>query len=207
MSLFRAIVLDGWKRRRAEAGQAQTELEARVAHLQRREAMLEEAFLYEKRIDAKTYERQRDTMREDIALVRIELEDARLEEIDVEGLLGFAEHLLGNAARLWMEATAEQKQRLQRVLFPQGLRLKNGQFGTAVTCLAFKQLLENGKQGNGLASYCLCEESDSDLPLGVGRDTTSRLPIQVQAITVVPSVSNTTAPSSAVLKTRAPAAR
>ena len=37
----------------------------------------------------------------------IELEDARLDQIDVEGLLGFAEYVLTNAARLWTEATAE----------------------------------------------------------------------------------------------------
>ena len=36
-----------------------------------------------KRIDATTYERQRDKLREDIALVRLELDDARLDEIDV----------------------------------------------------------------------------------------------------------------------------
>ena len=53
----------------------------------------------------------------------IELEDARLDQIDVEGLLGFAEYVLTNAARLWMEATAEQRPRLQRALFPEGLRL------------------------------------------------------------------------------------
>ena len=58
--------------------------------LRRREALLEDAFLYAKKIDAITYERQRDTMREQIALATIELEDARLDQIDVEGLLGFA---------------------------------------------------------------------------------------------------------------------
>jgi hypothetical protein len=39
-------------------------------------------------------------MREDIAPIRIELDDARLEEMDVEGLLGFAERVLESAARL-----------------------------------------------------------------------------------------------------------
>lgn len=46
------------------------------------------------------------------------------EEIDVEGLLGFAEYVLTNAAGLWMEATAEQRPRLQRALFAEGLRLR-----------------------------------------------------------------------------------
>ena len=37
-----------------------------------------------KQNDGQTYERRRDQTREEIALVRIELEDARIEEIDVE---------------------------------------------------------------------------------------------------------------------------
>ena len=35
---------------------------------------------------------------------------------DVEGVLAFAEYVLTNAGRLWVEASLEQKQRLQKVL-------------------------------------------------------------------------------------------
>jgi hypothetical protein len=104
--------------------------------------MLEEAFLYRKKIDTATYERQRDAIREQVALATIDLDEARHEEADVEGLLGFAEHVLTNAARLWIEATPEQKTRLQRSLFPEGLRLRDGKIGTVVTCMAFTQLQE-----------------------------------------------------------------
>ena len=91
-------------------------------------------------------------MREQIALASIDLEDARQEEIDVEGLLGFAEYIVTNAARLWMEATAEQRPRLQRALFPEGLRLRDGRVGTAVTCMAFTQLEAIEDRNEGLAS-------------------------------------------------------
>ena len=128
------------------------DLEVRLADLRRREELLDDAYLYAKKIDAITYERQRDTMREQIALASIELEDARHEEIDVEGLLGFAEYVLTNAARLWMEATAEQRPRLQRALFPEGLRLRDGRIGTAVTCMAFTQLEAIEGRESGLAS-------------------------------------------------------
>jgi len=37
-------------------------------------------------------------------------------------------------------ATREQKKRLQRSLFPEGLRLRDGTFGTAATCMAFARL-------------------------------------------------------------------
>ena len=127
-------------------------LEEKLTDLRRREEQLEDAFLYTKKIDAITYERQRDTMREQIALATIELEDARLDQIDVEGLLGFAEYVLTNAARLWMEATAEQRPRLQRALFPEGVRLRDGRFGTAVTCMAFTQLEAIEDRESGVAS-------------------------------------------------------
>ncbi len=63
-----------------------------------------------------------------------------LDELDVEGILGFAEHVVTNAAHLWTEASLDQKQRLQQVLFPEGLVFDGERFGTAVTCLAFSDL-------------------------------------------------------------------
>ncbi len=66
-------------------------------------------------IDQSTCDRQRDKVREEIAIAQIELHDAGLDELDVEGILGFADHILTNAARLWLEASLDQKQRLQRV--------------------------------------------------------------------------------------------
>ena len=152
MALFRTAVLDVWKQRSAAARNLRTDLERRLHELERREALLDEAFLYQKQIDPKTYERQRDKVREEITLARIELEDSRLDELDVEGIVGFAEQVLANAARLWMAGTPDQRQRLQRVLFPEGLRLKGDRFGTTVTCLAFNQLQENPSMESGLAS-------------------------------------------------------
>jgi site-specific DNA recombinase len=152
MVLFRTAVLDVWKQRSAAARNLRSDLERRLQELERRETLLVEAFVYQKQIDPKTYERQRDKVREEITLARIELEDRRLDELDVEGIVGFAEQVLANAARLWMAGTPDQRQRLQRVLFPEGLRLKGDRFGTTVTCLAFNQLQENPSMESGLAS-------------------------------------------------------
>ena len=57
--------------------------------------------------------------------------EATLEGYDVEGVLAFAEHVILNAARLWTEVSSDQKQRLQKVLFPEGVPFANGEFGTA----------------------------------------------------------------------------
>ena len=70
----------------------------------------------------------------------------------MEGLLRFAESILEGAAALWTGADIDQRLRLQSVLFPQGLRFRDGRFGTAVTYLAFAQLGEESGNASSLAS-------------------------------------------------------
>ena len=57
----------------------------------------------------------------------------------MEGVLGFAEYLMANAARVWMEATLEQRQRIQSAILPEGLPFDGRELGTAPTYLAFMQ--------------------------------------------------------------------
>jgi site-specific DNA recombinase len=152
MRLFNAIVVDVWNGRQGEAKRLRASLEAVVAQNRERLDRVDEAFLHERSIDRQSYERQRDQLREHLALAEMELSAATEKQLDVEGALAFAEHLLTNAARLWMELGLDQKQQLQQVLFPEGLRFDGEKFGTAVTCLAFKQLAENGEPRSEVAS-------------------------------------------------------
>ena len=54
MALFRAVVLEVWNSRVVETGALQAELEQRLSDLQRRESLLDEAYVYDRRIDAVT---------------------------------------------------------------------------------------------------------------------------------------------------------
>ena len=98
---------------------------------------VEEALLFERSIDRPTYERKRDQRREQLTLAELELSDAIGEHLDVEGILAFAEYVLTDVSRLWIDLPLEQQQRLQAVLFSEGLRLDGERFGTAATCSAF----------------------------------------------------------------------
>jgi site-specific DNA recombinase len=152
MRLFREVVLDVWKGRQGEARRLRANLEAVVRQIRERLDRVEEAFLHERAIDRQTYERQRDKLREQLALAELELSDAVESQLDVEGVLAFAEHLLTNAARLWIELDLDQKQQLQQVLFPGGVWFDGEKVGTAATCLAFKQLDEFAAGESRLAS-------------------------------------------------------
>jgi hypothetical protein len=152
MRLFSEIVLDVWKQHQGDAIQHRKTVARRGAELQRRLDRLEETLIYQRTIDQATYDRQRDKLREEMALAKIDLHDAQLDALDVEGILGFADHILTNAARLWLDASLDQRQRLQQVIFPEGLQFDGERFGTAVTSWAFKDFAALQPTGTDLAS-------------------------------------------------------
>src|SRR6185437_10136554 len=115
-------------------------------------AKLEEAFVYQHAIDASTYKEMRTKLVEDLTLAEMELRDAQAEEIEIEAVLDFAEMLLLNASNLWKAAPAEQKQRLQRVLFPEGVTYSDGKYGTAITSLLFSGIQMSGGKKDGLVA-------------------------------------------------------
>jgi hypothetical protein len=74
----------------------------------------------------------------------------QLDELDVEGILAFADRVLPRASDLWVQASLEQRQRFQRLFFPEGIAFDgNGFVGTRVTAPAFSYLrpIEGGNEG------------------------------------------------------------
>ena len=111
-----------------------------------------EAFLHERAIDKSTYQEQLDLLNEEIALAELEVYDTRLEELDIEAALNYATSALSNAAMFWTQCSADQKQRFQRVLFPDGLIFDGESYRTATTCLASSYLRNVSGKDSSLAS-------------------------------------------------------
>ena len=57
----------------------------------------------------------------------------KVDGFDIDGTLAFAEHLVSNVSRLWIEAELDQRQRLQKV-FPEGLSYDGKEFRTPLAC-------------------------------------------------------------------------
>src|SRR5262249_10228068 len=92
-------------------------------------------------IDIDTYDRQRDKLREELTLAQMDRHSAELEELDVEGILAFAERVLPSASNLWVQSSIAQKQRLQQVFFPEGVRFDGKRLvGTGTTLPVFNYL-------------------------------------------------------------------
>ena len=152
LALFREIVRDVWKQRRVEAGAFRRTLEKRVVSVGERIEQLVEAHVHAKSIDRQTYETRMTREREALALARLELHDAELDELDVEGVLAFAERLLTNAARLWPSLDLGHKVKLQSAMFPSGLEFDGDSFRTPELTSVFSYLRAIESQSEGVAS-------------------------------------------------------
>lgn len=121
MRLVKDRILCVWEQRRAEAKDRTTEQQRRVSAIQQKLDKLDEALLYSEAIDVTTYGRQRDKLREELMLAKIDHHTEALDELDVEGILAFAERILPRASDLCVQASLDYKQRLQQLFFPEGV--------------------------------------------------------------------------------------
>ena len=141
MRLVKDRILLVWEQRRAEATDRTADREKQVKVIQQKLDRLDEAFLFAQTIDTKSYERQRDRLREEVTLAQIDQHAEAIDELDVQGILAFAERILPRASDLWVQASLDYKQRLQQLFFPEGIAYDGNRFNrTAVTAPLFKYL-------------------------------------------------------------------
>jgi site-specific DNA recombinase len=142
--LFSEVIIDVWKEKQAQATAIHETAERRLRGLRERKQRLVEVFVYERQIDEITYNEQLDKLNEEIAIAEIEEREARIEELDVQTAVSLGEYVLLNAARLWSEFSLEQKQRLQQVLFPNGVQFADGAYRTSSISMIFSRIEEDG---------------------------------------------------------------
>ena len=141
MRLLRATVIEAWKARKTEIQVDITRADNAGALIKQKLHRLDEAFLFERSIDIDVYDRHAEKLRQELTMLNIDRHVDQVEELDVEGILAFAERILPRASELWIQASLEQRQRFQHLFFPEGITFDgNGFVGTAVTASAFSYL-------------------------------------------------------------------
>jgi site-specific DNA recombinase len=164
--LFKAGILVAWEESRQSRSAARVELQRQVAALEKQSARLDQAFIFERSIDTETYQAQRDRVREQLTIARIELTDASERERSIEDDLAYVGSVLSTASVLWTDAASvEARQRLQWTLFPLGVTVtatsgsisKDGHTViepqiAAVSCLEFFELPSSSTSDASMAS-------------------------------------------------------
>ena len=147
--LVEAALLDLWQDLKRESTWAATAAKRRMTEIEARKKRLVQAYIYDQAIDRATYDRELAELDEALTFGQLELRDAELEDFDMEAALGFARHLLTRTYKLWDTATSEQKRRLQKLIFPEGVTFDGEALGTQVTSLLFSYLgaIETGREG------------------------------------------------------------
>ena len=141
MRLVKDRVLTAWREMQGDARKRVAEIERKQKAIREKLDRLDQAFLFERSIDIDTYDRHRDKLREELTLAQMDRHSAQLEELDVEGILAFAERALPSASNLWVQSSLAQKQRLQQVFFPDGVRFDGKSLvGTGTTLPVFNYL-------------------------------------------------------------------
>jgi hypothetical protein len=133
---------------------------------------LDEALLFAQSIDATSYERR---LREELTLAQIDHHAEAVDELDVKGILAFAERILPRASDLRVQATLDYKQRLQQLFFPEGVAFDGNRFNrTAVTAPLFKYLAPSESADEKVVTQTAIEPAESiSLPKS-GRRTKRR---------------------------------
>ena len=141
MRLLKDHVLRVWQQLKSDAISRTADVERRLQAIQQKLDRLDDAFLHAQTIDLTSYERQRDRLRGEMTLAQIDRHADTLEELDVAGILAFADRVLPSASDLWVQASLNQKQRLQLLFFPEGVAFDGNRFNrTAATAPLFKYL-------------------------------------------------------------------
>src|SRR5439155_24421172 len=120
LRLFSAVVRDVWSRREEAVRDDRGRLNTRVTALRAKRDRLAD-LVADGTLDPPTYQRQRDRLDQDLSLAEDALQATAIEHLDVERILGFAEGVLTDAARIWEHASGPQRRRLQATLFADGL--------------------------------------------------------------------------------------
>ena len=86
-------------------------------------------------------------------LAQIDRHAEAVDELDVQGILAFAERVLPRASDLWVQASLDQKQRLQQLFFPDGVAFDGTALNrTATTASLFKYLTPGERTDENVVS-------------------------------------------------------
>ena len=127
-------------------------LNRRLAELQDYEERLTGRWM-DDRLPDRVYHAQLERVEQQTKECQFELSGRLDDEVDIQEVLSGALSVLQNARSMWLKASVDQRQRLQKALFPDGLvYTQNRGFGTPVIGKAFNALRLPELVQDGLAT-------------------------------------------------------
>ena len=134
LQTFRQRIIDEWTLRHAELIAAQGLVKVRADELlKQKDSLLDKAIRGV--VDDATFTKKNAELGRLLLETRVDYRNAAGNEFDIEMVIKLACSMVQNAGRLWYKLqTVENRQRLQRALFPEGLAYdQKNRFGTSIS--------------------------------------------------------------------------
>jgi site-specific DNA recombinase len=109
-----------WIQREGDAEELRSALSRKLSQIESRKNTPTNKRL-DGKVDDDAYNEYVAQLTAEIDSVRGELRGTELEDLQIDRVLEFAEQIILRPARLWVESSLDQKQRLQQTLFPEGV--------------------------------------------------------------------------------------
>ncbi len=168
LRLFKAILIDAWKEKKAGQLTEQHRLETAINELEARKQRIDDLMI-RNTFDEETYRDQVSKIRQELMVRRLELNELTIDQNNLEACLNYCNAFLENPAKLWANADINTKQRFQNLVFPRGITFKAGVIETSAISPIFKLFQEKNGDESKLAPRAGLEPAT--FPLTAGRST------------------------------------
>jgi site-specific DNA recombinase len=152
VAVFRESVIAVYEQKFAESLELRDALDRELRQKQDNKRKLTEAFVYRSAISESDYRQMKEPLEQEILTLEMKVNESKQDEIEIEELLDFSENLLLNAAMTWRDSGLESQQRLQQILFPQGVAYAEGSYRTTATNPLFNLLQEEVQEREQLVA-------------------------------------------------------
>lgn len=100
--------------------------------------------------DDDLFKEQDEDIKNQILVLKVQISDGSMEKLDIDTICRFAEHFIHNIAQTWKNADLETKQRLQKIIFPEGVTYHFPSIRTTSLSCLFKVFEDSGGENEHL---------------------------------------------------------
>ncbi|MEM6795612.1 MAG: hypothetical protein AAF725_16655, partial [Acidobacteriota bacterium] len=154
LTAWKAALLVEWERRVADIRASAQSYATRVRDLtEQKERLLD--LLLEGVIDPGTFKARERRIDADLVIAEAQSAEGREPTLDAESAIEKGGQLIMRADRLWLDAGYENRQRIQQMLFPEGLEVtRNRDLRTPVTRCIFRPLVSKAQSEIRMVRQC-----------------------------------------------------
>jgi hypothetical protein len=122
VSEFPAILKQEWAKRTGDNAATVRKLKLDLQEKRSLQEKLLTAYLNRDKAIMPVFEQMNNNLKDEIVLIESQIAEAGMQKATFEELLGFSKSLLLDIPTAWERADVDQKQRVQNILFPEGLK-------------------------------------------------------------------------------------